>query len=110
MSAARTFALAEEQDPRSDARGVRDRLKNPGKFPRPLWRVRDAMRNAKPLSDASQILDQLKAFLKKKNLKVSISGALDKRFLPELEAARSIPTENTFLAFSEVFLSRLPVN
>src|ERR1700722_16420291 len=94
MSAARTFPPAEEQDPRSDARGARDRLKNLGKSPNPLWRVRGAMRNAKPLSDASHTFNQLKAFLKKRTLSVAISNVLNKRSSPEQEAARLISTEN----------------
>jgi hypothetical protein len=93
MSAARTFAPAEEQDPRSDARSVRDRLKNLGKSPKPLWRSRDAMGSAKPLSDASHTFNQLKAFLKKRTLSVSISGALNKPSVSEREAARLISTE-----------------
>jgi hypothetical protein len=94
MSAARTLPPAEEQDPRSDARGARGRLKNLGKSPKPLWRIRDAMRNAKPLSDASPTFNQLKAFLKKRTLSVSISDVLNKRSSPEREAARLISTEN----------------
>ena len=87
------FPPAEEQDPRSDARGVRCRLKNLGNL-QPLWRVRDAMRNAKPLSDASHTFKQLKAFLKKRTLSASISGALNRRSSPEREGARLISTEN----------------
>src|SRR6266704_7024761 len=90
MSAARTFPPPEDQDSRSDARGVRDRLTSLGKSPKPL---REAMRNAKPLSDASRTLHQLKAFLKKRTFKASVSGALNKRPSPQLEAAQLISTE-----------------
>jgi hypothetical protein len=90
MSAARTFPPAEDQDSRSDTRGVRDRLTNPGKSPKPL---REAMRNAQPPSDASRTFHQLKAFLEKRTSKVSISGALNKRPSPQLEAAQSISAE-----------------
>jgi hypothetical protein len=90
MSAARTFSPAEDQDLRSDARGVRDRLTNLGKSPKPL---REAMRNARPLIDASRTFHQLQAFLKKRTSKVSISGALNKRPSPQLEAAQLISTE-----------------
>jgi hypothetical protein len=67
-SAARRSSPRKVQEQRFDASGVGDRLKLLGKPPKPLGRVRDTLRSAKPLRDASHTFDQLMAFLKKKTL------------------------------------------
>jgi len=93
MSAARTLLPAEEQDPHSSATDMRERLSSLGIFLEALWRVRDAMRNGRPLSDASEILERLKTSLKRDSSRVVNTGYPNLKFLAGAEVTRLTSTE-----------------
>jgi hypothetical protein len=82
--------LPAEQDPHSSATDIRDRFNSLGIFFEALWRVRDAMRKGRPLSDASAILERIKASLKRDN---SNAGSPNLEFFAGAEVSRLIYIE-----------------
>src|SRR6201994_2764464 len=92
MSSSRML-LPAEQDPHSSATDLRDRFNSLGIFFEALWRVRDAMRKGRPLSDASAILERIKASLKRDNSSVSNAGSPNLEFFAGAEVSRRIYTE-----------------
>ena len=60
MSTAKTFLPAEEQVLRTGDTDMKTRLGHLGTFLEALWRVRDAMHQGRPHTDASEVLEKLK--------------------------------------------------
>jgi hypothetical protein len=92
MSAARTL-LPAEQGPHQRATDRRGRLNSLGIFLEALWCVGDAVRKGRPLSDASKILERLKAPLNRHSSGIANTGYPALEFIPGVEVPRLIPTE-----------------
>jgi hypothetical protein len=92
MSAARTL-LPAEPSPHQRATDTRGRFSILGMFLEALWCVGDAARKGRLLSDASEILERLKAPFNRHSSSVANAGYPNIKFFAREEVSRVVSTE-----------------